>query len=138
MEKRLYGDLNEHSVGILMKAAVERAIDVIRGRRFKFETEEKKSYKASEDFVTDADKAAQEMYIRLLRENFPTFGIVAEEDELMVQLAGRSQSDTTARGPGRGGWSLHPRRSQAIGCSTAAPPVRCPSFLPPRPRLQRC
>ncbi|TNF27584.1 MAG: hypothetical protein EP329_19245 [Deltaproteobacteria bacterium] len=80
-----YGELNGHSVGTLMKEAVRRAIVAIRGQRFTFEATAK-SIRADGglDFVTTADRAAQAVFVELLREWFPTFGIVAEEDALAV------------------------------------------------------
>jgi fructose-1,6-bisphosphatase/inositol monophosphatase family enzyme len=82
-----YGELNGHSVGIIMKEMVRRAITAIRRERFLFEATRKENiYKADgkEDFVTTADKAAQRIYVKTIQECFPRYGIVAEEDELKV------------------------------------------------------
>jgi len=38
-----YGDLNQHSIGILMREAVRRAIEEIRAQRFIFESRPKES-----------------------------------------------------------------------------------------------
>ncbi|MCK6503238.1 hypothetical protein L6R53_07555 [Myxococcota bacterium] len=93
---RLYGPLNAHVVGTLMKEAVRRAIVAIRGQRFTFEATVKGPLSTpdgspdataaggSQDMVTSADHAAQRVYVKLLREWFPTFGIVAEEEGLAV------------------------------------------------------
>lgn len=35
--------------------------------------------------VTTADRAAQEIYVRMIREGFPTYGLVAEEDALSIR-----------------------------------------------------
>jgi fructose-1,6-bisphosphatase/inositol monophosphatase family enzyme len=93
---RLYGPLNAHVVGTLMKEAVRRAIVAIRGQRFTFEatvkgpilgsdgSQDPAAAGGSQDMVTSADHAAQRVYVKLLREWFPTFGIVAEEEGLAV------------------------------------------------------
>ncbi|MCA9514037.1 MAG: hypothetical protein KC635_03760 [Myxococcales bacterium] len=80
-----YGPLNGHSVGTLMKEAVRRAIEAIRGHRFTFEATAKgRRADGKHTFVTTADHAAQRVFVKLLREWFPTYGIVAEEGELSV------------------------------------------------------
>lgn len=83
---RTYGQINGHLIGLAMKEAVRRAIRVIEAQRFVAEVQGKVTdYNPDKaDFVTSADKAAQEVYVRLLRESFPDFGIVAEEDHLSV------------------------------------------------------
>lgn len=84
-EPHSYGSMNAHVVGSLMKEAVRRAIVAIRGERFTFEASEKGRTRAgSPDMVTSADHAAQRVYVKLLGEWFPTYGIVAEEDSLRV------------------------------------------------------
>ncbi len=79
-----YGPLNGHSVGTLMKEAVRRAIVAIRGYRFTFEVRAKATREGGPDFVTTADHAAQHVFVTLLREWFPSYGIVAEEGDLSV------------------------------------------------------
>ena len=80
-----YGELNGHSVGTLMKEAVRRAIVAIRSQRFTFEaTAKAHGAHGGLDFVTTADRAAQDVFVELLREWFPDFGIVAEEGALRV------------------------------------------------------
>ncbi len=84
--ERTYGSLTGSAVGVLMREAVTRAIREIQKRRFIFEATVKDNElkPEKEDFVTDADKAAQTMYVKLLKECFPGFGIVAEEDHLSI------------------------------------------------------
>lgn len=80
-----YGEVDGPIIGIVMKEMVRRAIEVIRAERFLFEAQQKESYKKDkEDFVTSADKAAQKVYVKLIRKCFPTYGVVAEEDELSI------------------------------------------------------
>lgn len=68
-----------------MKEAVRRAIVAIRAQRFTFETRTKESRVHPEgDFVTTADQAAQRVFVTLLNNWFPEFGIVAEEEGLRV------------------------------------------------------
>ncbi|MCB9765419.1 MAG: hypothetical protein H6739_36935 [Alphaproteobacteria bacterium] len=80
-----YGAQNPHVIGTLMKEAVRRAIVAIRAQRFTFEAEVKgRRASGKPDLVTNADHEAQRVYIKLLRDWFPTYGIVAEEDALSV------------------------------------------------------
>src|SRR5579859_2572474 len=83
----MYGEANGYLIGLAMKEAVRRSIEVIRTQQFVFEATSKTTdYNPDkEDFVTTADKAAQAVYVKLLRESFPGYGIVAEEDDLSVQ-----------------------------------------------------
>ncbi len=76
------GELNDHATAIVLKELVRRAIVKIRAMRFSFEAHDKPSLTADADFVTDADKLAQAIYVRSLVECFPGYGIVAEEDGL--------------------------------------------------------
>ncbi len=79
------GPINGHVVGRVLKEAVRRATVVIRSERAVFEVQEKKGYGGQmDDVCTSADRKAQEIYLRTLRECFPTCGIVAEEDSLAV------------------------------------------------------
>jgi len=78
-------NLTEHAVGILIKEMVQRAIKVIRKNRFIFEVHSKPGYDGqSEDLFTNADRAAQNIYTKLIQESFPGCGIIAEEDELSI------------------------------------------------------
>ncbi len=74
-----FGPMNANVVGTLMKEAVRRAIVAIRGHRFTFEATSKGGRGGSLDFVTTADIAAQRVFVKLLREWFVGYGIVAEE-----------------------------------------------------------
>jgi hypothetical protein len=79
----LPGTISGHIIGVSMKEAVRRAIVEVRRQRFMFEAQEKASdYKTKQDFVTSADFATQEIYAKLLREHYPTYGIIAEENNL--------------------------------------------------------
>lgn len=70
-------------VGIALKEMVRRAILEIRRQRFIFEAQMKPHYDGEKtDLVTTADREAQRIYLKMLRECFPGFGIIAEEDEL--------------------------------------------------------
>lgn len=75
--------MNGHAVGACMKEMVVRAIEEIRAQRFICERTVKQGHDgAMDDLVTSADKAAQGIYVRLIHERFPGFGIIAEEAEL--------------------------------------------------------
>lgn len=80
-----YGELTAHAVGSLMKEAVRRAMVAIRAERFSFEAKVKGvGPGGSPDLVTTADRAAQRVFVKLLRDWFPTYGVVAEEDHLNI------------------------------------------------------
>lgn len=82
---RNFGKLSSHAVGIIMRELVQRAIFVIRNERTTFEAHDKRGKTGQmDDVVTSADFAAQEIYVKSIRECFPTFGIIGEEKNLMV------------------------------------------------------
>lgn len=75
------GNINPHTLAIVMKECVRRAIIAIQAERITFTSKAKDvMYKDEEDLVTSADLAAQEIYVRVLTENYPKAGIIAEED----------------------------------------------------------
>lgn len=87
MAKINYGDLNPHIIGVLMREMVRRASIAIHRERlsFSFEiTEKTVDYKTKEDFLTSADTAAQNVYLSCIKEWFPNYGVIAEEDNLSV------------------------------------------------------
>jgi len=85
MQKMNYGQMNAHAIGFVMKEMVRRAIEAIRAERFAFEVHAKEGHGGEmDDIFTSADKAAQGIYVKMIREAFPGYGIVAEEDHLHV------------------------------------------------------
>jgi len=75
---------NPHSIGITMKELVIRAINLIRQRRFNFEMSGKVAYDGKgEDVYSNTDTEAQIIYLKGILENFPKFGVIAEEDRLV-------------------------------------------------------
>lgn len=85
MTQKYYGQLNGHAVGIILKELVRRAIVTIRNERTVFDVTQKAGHDgAMTDVFTSADSKAQEIYLRSLRECFPDYGIVAEEDSLTI------------------------------------------------------
>lgn len=85
------GHVNAHIIGIVMKELVRRAIVSIRAQKQAFEVSAKLGYTGRmDDVLTSADKAAQEVYVRSLKECFPDWGIIAEEDELFKTCADTS------------------------------------------------
>ena len=66
-------------MGIAMKEAVRRAIRAIRRRRVQFDVSEKETSGKAVDYLTSADLAAQDCYLKVLTECFSWAGIVAEE-----------------------------------------------------------
>lgn len=84
-----FGLRNGHNIGIIMKEMVRRAVVLIRNERFIFEAKDKEGYTGKwDDVVTTADPAAQDMYVQLIRENFPDYGVIAEEDKLKIPPSG--------------------------------------------------
>lgn len=77
-------DPPDKTIGLIMRKAVGIANRTIRQMRFSAETRRKDDPDGKEDFVTEADVAAQEGYLSLLRARFPEFGIVAEEGGLAI------------------------------------------------------
>ncbi|HBO99714.1 TPA: hypothetical protein DD617_00825 [Candidatus Uhrbacteria bacterium] len=85
-----------------------------------FEITQKRGYGGQmDDVVTEIDKAAQETYIRMLFKYFPEFGVVAEEQELMVpcQMGGTDVYVTVD--PIDGTKALVRRQSHGIGTMIA-------------------
>lgn len=74
-----YGPLTAEAVGFIAKEMVRRAIREIRGLRIGFEVFGKVGYDGGEDYFTTADMKAMWLYIKLIREAFPGWGIIAEE-----------------------------------------------------------
>lgn len=113
---RDFGSLNANSVGTLMKEAVRRAIEAIRAHRFTFEASAKmRPGDSGPDFVTTADRAAQEVFVALLRTWFPSFGIVAEEDHLRVPCTHPSHDLWFTLDPLDGTRAFMRRQSHGIG-----------------------
>jgi fructose-1,6-bisphosphatase/inositol monophosphatase family enzyme len=80
-----YGCVTPSMVGLAMKEMVRRAIKVIRNQRFVFDAQHKEHPdEPLEDLVTSADHEAQRIYLRAIRKCFPNFGVIAEEDDLLV------------------------------------------------------
>ncbi len=82
--EQLPGGLNPHVVGLTCKEMVRRAIRAILKERLIFEATRKEDKGGKPDFLTSADRAAQAIYVKLIKECFPGFGIVAEEDHLSL------------------------------------------------------
>jgi fructose-1,6-bisphosphatase/inositol monophosphatase family enzyme len=81
----MYGQVTPSLIGIALKEMVRRAIKAIRNERFVFDAQSKEHYSgALNDLVTSADKAAQRIYVKAIRECFPGYGVVAEEDNLRI------------------------------------------------------
>lgn len=115
-----YGDLNGHIVGTLMKEAVRRAMVAIRGHRFTFEATAKvRTAEGGRDFVTTADFAAQRVFVKLFREWFPSYGIVAEEGELRVPCTHPTHDIWFTVDPLDGTKAFMRRQSHGIGTMVA-------------------
>lgn len=80
-----FGPLSGRTIGTVMREALRRGDRAVETKRFGAAAHAK-GVKADggTDFFTDADVAAQTAIVTVLRENFPTFGLVGEEDGLRV------------------------------------------------------
>lgn len=116
-----YGNLTGPIVGLAMKEIVGRAIAEIRSQQRGFEANAKLNLHKpdKEDFVTSADKAAQAIYIKLLKEAFPGFGIVAEENELSMPCTLEGQDLWFSVDPLDGTKAFIRRQSHGIGTMLA-------------------
>lgn len=86
MTDKNFGNMNAHAIGFIMKEMVRRAIEAIRNQRFNFEVNTKEGHSGQmDDIFTSADKAAQDIYVKMITEAFPGYGIVAEEDHLHIE-----------------------------------------------------
>lgn len=86
MGDTVFGELNGHAVGIILKEVVRRAISVARRERIAFEATTKESYAGSmDDVFTSADTKAQAIYLRAFGECFPGCGVIAEEDAFRIE-----------------------------------------------------
>lgn len=88
MNTTLFGHLNGHSVGIIMKEAVRRAIVAIRIQRQSFESTAKRGHGGSlDDVFTSADRAAEVIFVKVLRECFPDITVITEESPGLVEIS---------------------------------------------------
>lgn len=87
----VFGQVNGHIIGRVLKEAVRRAMVVIHNERMIFETHTKEGYSGKmDDVFTSADKKAQEIYLRTFRECFPGYGVIAEEDSLVIKSSNKN------------------------------------------------
>src|SRR6185295_2926270 len=71
---------------------VRRAMTIIRNERQIFEATAKQGHAGSmDDVFTSADTKAQDVYIKSLRECFPDYAILAEEDTVAARAAAPTQ-----------------------------------------------
>lgn len=85
-EQLIYGPVNGHIVATIFKSAMRRAIEAIRRERMIFVTRSKIGYGGKRnDKFTSADIKAQAIYVKAIRECFPSWGIVAEEKRLKIR-----------------------------------------------------
>ena len=112
--------INGPIVGIIMRDACRRAMFHARARCFEVEAEVK-GVKAGgrTDWVTAADRECQEKVVKILRECFPDFGIIGEEDDLNVPctLPGEDVHFTVDPIDGTSAYTRH--QSHGWGCMIA-------------------
>ena len=77
-----FGPLGGRTIGVVMREALRRADRAVETMRFGAAAHAKgEKAGGGTDFFTDADVAAQKAIVTVLRENFPTFGLVGEEKD---------------------------------------------------------
>ncbi len=72
--------------GQVLQSIVREAIETIRNLSFNIVTTSKKAYdpEKQDDIFTNADIRAQEHYVTQITTHFPGYGIIAEENELIL------------------------------------------------------
>ncbi|MCR4285918.1 MAG: hypothetical protein NUW00_03430, partial [Candidatus Kaiserbacteria bacterium] len=74
------GELNYPLLGLAVKDIVQRVMRFVRSDRHRFTVEVKGTkHDGGLDMVSTSDLRAQEIFVKLLRECFPSFGIIGEE-----------------------------------------------------------
>ncbi len=116
---RSIADINGHIVGTVIKEAIRRAIGIIRKEQHAFKKFLKPSKTKKQDFVTTADLKAQKMYVKLIREWFPTFGIIAEEQHVRIPCKEPNVDIYFVLDPADGTSALIRRQSNGIGTMVA-------------------
>jgi len=113
------GPINGHAVGRILKEAVRRATVTIRAERTAFEVQAKAGAGGRmDDVCTSADRKAQEIYLRSLRECFPLCGVVAEEEALSIAASGGCSAYFTVD-PLDGTRAFVRRQSHGVGTMVA-------------------
>ena len=83
-DRNFVGGQNVHLIGIAMKEMIRRVLTEVRRKHFEVEV----YFKGGKDGVarsvfTDADVSAQGIYTKMIREEYPGVGIIAEEESLV-------------------------------------------------------
>jgi fructose-1,6-bisphosphatase/inositol monophosphatase family enzyme len=115
-----YGQATPSLVGLAMKEMVRRAIQVIRNQRFVFDAQHKLHLDGSlNDLVTTADYEAQQVYLRVIKNCFPDYGIIAEEDGLRVDCRMEGRQLYFTIDPLDGTRAFSRRQSAGVGTMVA-------------------
>lgn len=116
-----FGALTEHTIGILMQEVVRRANQEIWRRRSKFCVHTKPASSGNgQEIVTDADPEIQKIYVEMIRENFPGYGIIGEENKLRIPCSDATLGDMYfVVDPIDGTNAFARRQSQGIGTMIA-------------------
>lgn len=115
-----FGEVTSSLVGLAMKEMVRRAIQVIRNQRFVFDAQQKAHLDGSlTDLVTSADFEAQKAYLRVIKNCFPHYGIIAEEDGLRVECRAAGRNLYFTIDPLDGTRAFSRRQSTGVGTMVA-------------------
>lgn len=72
-------------IGSVIQMMARTAIDVIRRHRTEYTANKKRGYSGEmDDVCTSADLEAQERYVRMIRNLFPYYGLIAEEAGMRI------------------------------------------------------
>lgn len=115
-----YGAINGHLIGRVLKETVRRATVVIRNERLIFEAQSKMGYSGTmDDVFTSADTKAQEVYLRAFRECFPDYGVIGEEDSLVIPPSRKDDGFYFTVDPLDGTKAYIRRQSHGVGTMVA-------------------
>src|SRR3569623_1657560 len=120
--------MNSHAVGRILKETVRRAMVIIQNQRTIFEATAKEGYSGKmDDVFTDADVNAQRAYLRGISECFPTWGIIAEEANLIQEP--RDSSLFVTVDPLDGTKAYVRRQSHGVGTMIALIDISIPKII---------
>ena len=112
--------MNNINIKNIILCMVRKAITIIQQECHELIIENKVAYNGTdEDFVTNGDKKAQEMYVREIKQHFPSFGIIAEEENLRVPCTIPNQDIYFTLDPLDGTKAYKRKQSHGVGTMIA-------------------
>lgn len=112
--------MNNINIKNIILGMVHNAITIIQQECHELIIEHKVAYNGTdEDFATNGDKKAQEMYVREIKQHFPHFGIIAEEENLRVPCTVPDQDIYFTLDPLDGTKAYKRKQSHGVGTMIA-------------------